>query len=513
MLFNILTLLGGLVAFATANQTRIPRCCNALQSIDELRGKVYLPGSDTYADRMETYFSKSAALEPWCMLLPSTAEDVSLIVKDLVANNCPFGVRSGGHSSHPLSNSVEKGITIDFAFISGHMNATTWNPDTGLVSIQPGGRWQDVYDVLTPHGITVAGGRAGSVGVGGFLSGGGISFFAASHGWACDTIANYEVVLADGSIAYANAQDNPDLWQALKGAGANLGLVTRFDMFPIELAGPSEGIIWGGNMIFGSESGSDLINALVDFTDNVYKDENSSASVSFSYQPKLAGGMVGLVSIENTLGLSKPKAFNGFYGIGAALNDTTRIDTMSALSRELSEGQPMGFRNMFITASFKNDPRPMKYALDKVNKLNAELEEITLTLSANFTTVYTVQPVTKSIIEKSIAKGGNVMGLDRYVDDGNGILFLLIVSTDHAEVERLAIPRAEALVRDVEAYAKELDLEREWKYLNYAHGSQDAIATVGEEALGKLQAASAKYDPHRVFQRLRTSGFKIPRDK
>jgi hypothetical protein len=294
------------------------------------------------------------------MVLPSTSEDVSLIVKALVANDCPFGVRSGGHSSHPLSNSVEKGITVDFgmlytpktvsnrtfltAFISGHMNATTWNPDTGLVSIQPGGRWQDVYDVLAPHGITVAGGRAGSVGVGGFLSGGGISFFAASHGWACDTIANYEVVLADGSIAYANAQDNPDLWQALKGASANLGLVTRFDMLPIELGGPSGGTIWGGNMIFSSESGSDLINALVDFTDNVYKDENSSASVSFSYQPKLAGGMVGLVSIDNTLSLSKPKAFDGFYGIGAPLNDTTRIDTMSALSRELSEGQPMGFR-------------------------------------------------------------------------------------------------------------------------------------------------------------------------
>jgi hypothetical protein len=100
------------------------------------------------------------------------------------------------------------------------------------------------------------------------------------------------------------------------------------------------------------------------------------------------------------------------------------------------------------------------YALDKVNKLNAELEEITLTLGANFTTVNTVQPVTKSVVEKSIAKRGDVMGLDRYVNDGNGILFLLIVSTDDAEVERLAMPRAEALVRDVEAYAEELGLGR-----------------------------------------------------
>jgi FAD/FMN-containing dehydrogenase len=80
----------------------------------ELRGKVYLPGSEPYTDRLETYFSKSAALEPWCMVLPQTAQDVSLVIKTLVAGDCPFGVRGGGHSSHPLSNSVDEGITIDF---------------------------------------------------------------------------------------------------------------------------------------------------------------------------------------------------------------------------------------------------------------------------------------------------------------------------------------------------------------------------------------------------------------
>jgi FAD/FMN-containing dehydrogenase len=48
------------------------------------------------------------------MVLPQTAQDVSLVIKTLVAGDCPFGVRGGGHSSHPLSNSVDEGITIDF---------------------------------------------------------------------------------------------------------------------------------------------------------------------------------------------------------------------------------------------------------------------------------------------------------------------------------------------------------------------------------------------------------------
>jgi hypothetical protein len=283
--------------------------------------------------------------------------------------------------------------------------------------------------------------------------------------------------------------------------------------------------------VFGAQSADSLIDALVDFADNVHRDENSSVSVTFSYQPELAGGMVSLVSMENTLALTRAPAFDGFFRVEGALNDTTRVDTVSALAKELSEGQPAGFRyvlrtnvkgstyrmnrcnrNAFITATFKNDRKPIKYALEKVNELNAELEQITQALGARFATVNTIQPITRSIIEKGIANGGNAMGLDRYVDDGNSILFLLIVSTDSAEVEKLAIPKAEALVKGVEDYAEMLCLRREWKYLNYAHGRQDAVATFGEEAIGILQAASTKYDPDGVFQRLRASGFKIPED-
>jgi hypothetical protein len=224
------------------------------------------------------------------------------------------------------------------------MNATTWNPETRLVSIQPGGHWQEVYDELAPHGVVVTGGRAGTVGTGGFLSGGGISFFAASHGMACDSIANFEVVLADGSIINANATSNSDMWQALKGGSGNLGLITRFDMYSLDLPDPEKPVIWGGNMIYKPKAGPAIIDALVNFTENVYKDENSSISVSFSYQPKIAGGTVVLASIENTLGRPKPPAFDGFYELDGILNDTTRIDTVSAISSELSEGQPTGFR-------------------------------------------------------------------------------------------------------------------------------------------------------------------------
>jgi FAD/FMN-containing dehydrogenase len=55
------------------------------------------------------------------------------------------------------------------------------------------------------------------------------SFHSNSHGFACDNVVNWEIVLADGSVVNANASTNPDLWKAQKGGSGNLGFVTRID--------------------------------------------------------------------------------------------------------------------------------------------------------------------------------------------------------------------------------------------------------------------------------------------
>ncbi|KAH8661043.1 FAD binding domain-containing protein [Ilyonectria robusta] len=493
-------------AGVTAATGCVFRCCLDLKNATGLEGKVYFPDSEAYEDRLETYWSVSAALSPWCMVQPSTAEDVSVTIKTLVAGDCPFGIRGGGHGAHDLSNGVERGITIDF----GNMNGTTWNPDTRLASIQPGGHWQTVYDELAPHGVLVTGGRAGTVGTGGFISGGGNSFHSASHGMACDTVANFEVVLADGSIVNANESSNPDLWQALKGGSGNLGLITRFDMYPIEYPDPANPVVWGGNLFYDLESGLAVIDALVDFTDNVYKDENSSSIVYWAYLPAILGGTILNAAIENTLATVKPPAFDGYYAVDGIYDDTTKVDTLSTVANELGSGQPSGFRNAWFAASFKNDARPMNYAVEKFNELNAALEKVAPSNETGLNTLCMFQPITKSIVDKGVENGGNVLGLDSYIEDGNGIMFLVTLALNGAEAEKRAVPLVAAYLEDLDEYSESLGLKWDWKYLNYAHRTQEVIASFGEEAVKKLQAASAKYDPNGVFQNLRGSGFKIP---
>jgi FAD/FMN-containing dehydrogenase len=88
--------------------------CAALLEEAGLGDKVVTKGQTLWSNRIDSYWSVSAALEPDCMVLPTTAEDVSKIMKVITKNQCKFGIRGGGHGNFALSNSVDEGITVDF---------------------------------------------------------------------------------------------------------------------------------------------------------------------------------------------------------------------------------------------------------------------------------------------------------------------------------------------------------------------------------------------------------------
>lgn len=70
---------------------------------------------------------------------------------------------------------------------------------------------------------------------------------------------NYEVVLADGRIFNANANENSDLWLALRGGSNNFGVVTRFDMKTFK-----QGQLWGDTIYYNISTVSEQLNALFD---------------------------------------------------------------------------------------------------------------------------------------------------------------------------------------------------------------------------------------------------------
>jgi FAD/FMN-containing dehydrogenase len=79
-------------------------------------------------------------------------------------------------------------------------------------------------------GVATVLGQCPSVGVGGFLLGGGVGPLMSKCGLCCDNILAAELVLADGRVVKASAHENPELYWAIRGGVGNFGIVTELEV-------------------------------------------------------------------------------------------------------------------------------------------------------------------------------------------------------------------------------------------------------------------------------------------
>ena len=141
----------------------------------------------------------------------------------------------------PGAASTDFGVMIALS----KLRTTKFNADKSVLSIGPGLIWSEVYNFTAQHGLAVNGGRYGQVGVGGLPIGGGIGYFGKRMGWGANSVVQFEVVLADGTVTTASSTKNSDLWWALKGGNNNFAIVTRYDMKTIPITQAYEGaVLW-----------------------------------------------------------------------------------------------------------------------------------------------------------------------------------------------------------------------------------------------------------------------------
>lgn len=255
---------------------------------------------------------------------------------------------------------IDDGVTIDLSY----MNSTTYHSENSTAAILPGARWESVYATLDPLNVSSPGGRNYLPGVGGLVTGGGISFFNARKGFVCDSVANFEVrkcpqsrswpflillifftkkkdewptnsssqvVLANGDIVNANSQENSDLFQVLKGGGNNFGIVTRIDMETFD----NNGLLWGGLLQYPSSTMSQHVKAFTRFTDNIENDPNASTIMSVSFSSEDPGDFGIFDSHVYTEPVVQPPAYDEYNAIPGKIFDTSRITNMSDLATEI----------------------------------------------------------------------------------------------------------------------------------------------------------------------------------
>ena len=282
----------------------------------------------------------------------------------------------------------------------------------------------------------------------------------------------------------------------LKGGANNFGIVTRIDLTAF-----SSGNIWGGVVVYPESTTMAQISAFVNFTDKVANDPYASLIAIWDYN-----SATNMTVVENsyvyTKPVAKPTIFDQHLAIQPEVpkSNTLRIANLTSLTTEL-EAAP-NIRNLFATLSFANDAHIMKeiYALSQ-----KMLEPHKSTKGLNWINMF--QPLPAVISEHSVARGRNILGLDR--TEENQVLYLFDLGWfDEADDDKL-LSAAATLMDQVAQLTRSKGKENDWIYLNYALAEQDPLGSYGAANVNKMKAASKKYDSEGVFQKLVPGGFKI----
>ena len=188
------------------------------------KGAVIHPEDPDY-DAARSVYNGSIDKRPALVVRPTGAADVMDAVNYARDAGLPLTVRCGGHSVAGTSAN-EGGVLIDLSSLKG----VDVNPGRGTALAQGGVLWGE-YDRETElRGLATPVGRVPTTGVGGFTLGGGYGWLSPKYGLTCDNLVAADVVTAGGRLVHVSEDEHPDLLWALRGAGANFGVVVEYEL-------------------------------------------------------------------------------------------------------------------------------------------------------------------------------------------------------------------------------------------------------------------------------------------
>jgi FAD/FMN-containing dehydrogenase len=204
---------------------------------NRFRGEIVRPGDAGYESARKVY-NGMIDRRPKLLARCVDVADVIAAVEYGRDNGLLTAIRGGGHNAAG-SGTCDDGLVIDLSCMKGvHVD-----PAARTVRVAGGCVWGEVDHAAHAFGMATPSGFLSTTGVGGLTLGGGIGYLTRKHGLTIDNLLSVDMVLAEGSVVSANAQENPDLFWAVRGGGGNFGVVTSFlfRLHPVKMvtAGPT----------------------------------------------------------------------------------------------------------------------------------------------------------------------------------------------------------------------------------------------------------------------------------
>ena len=215
-----------------------------------------ITGLDADYDSARSVWNGAIDRHPAVIARCSTAEEVAAAIRFARERNLEISVRGGGHNFAGAAV-CEGGMMIDLS----PMKLVTVDPARRRAVAGGGTTWAEMDAATQAYGLAVTGGFVSHTGIAGLTLGGGIGWLTPRMGLTADNLLSARVVTADGRILDASADENTDLFWALRGGGGNFGVVTAFE-YRLEEIGPLVNL---GLFFWGLDRGAEALRFSRDF--------------------------------------------------------------------------------------------------------------------------------------------------------------------------------------------------------------------------------------------------------
>ncbi|QSG11524.1 FAD/FMN-containing dehydrogenase fused to Heterodisulfide reductase, subunit B [Halapricum desulfuricans] len=212
-----------------------------VETFDErLDGDLILPDHDAYDDARDVW-NGLVDKHPAVIVRVRHAEDVAASLE--FADRYDFDLSIRGNAHHQAGSAlVEDGLVVDLA------DLTAVDVDSGArrVTVGAGATAGAALERTLEHGLAFPTGSASVVGLSGSTLGGGLGWMRRKHGAGFDALREVDLVTADGTVRTVSPDDDPDLFWAICGAGANFGVVTAltFELYETQPVVPALGVFY-----------------------------------------------------------------------------------------------------------------------------------------------------------------------------------------------------------------------------------------------------------------------------
>ena len=241
---------------------------------DRFDGSVVIPGDSGY-DAARGGFNLTNDLHPAAVATPgSVAETVALVgaARDAGLRIAPQGSR---HNPMPLGD-VSDTVLMRF----DRMTGVELDTKAGRARVEAGARWWDLIDQASEAGLAARHGSSPEINIVGYSLGGGVGWLSRKHGLQTNALTAVEIVTADGEHRLVDADNEAELFWALRGGGGNFGVVTaiEFELVPLKT-------VHAGALFFEYERADEILHAYREWTAAGLPDEVTSVVRTLQLPP------------------------------------------------------------------------------------------------------------------------------------------------------------------------------------------------------------------------------------